>query len=227
VVERGVADAGRPDVVVRRTSAGWTVEVEGAGHPVEELGTALTLADLLTGGAVPGARPPRATGPQDEVERLRASVQQLEHALASRVLVEQAIGVLTERWRVSPRDAFEHLRRVTRSRGLRIHELARTVVDSCTDQEVRLPVELTAPPAGAQTTPPEPRRSPDRPEPESRPRERQRQRGRRRAGTPRPREPYDPPGHRDEPQPRPGFPLSAGVHGPAAVARAARPRPSA
>jgi hypothetical protein len=45
------------------------------------------------------------------------SVKQLEHALAARVVVEQAIGVLTERQHSSPRQAFERLRKVARSRG--------------------------------------------------------------------------------------------------------------
>ena len=78
----------------------------------------------------PGPRPPRPADGADEVIRLRASVRQLEHALSSRVIVEQAIGVLSERWRVVPRDAFEQLRRVTRSHGLRIHELAKLVIES-------------------------------------------------------------------------------------------------
>ena len=69
-------------------------------------------------------------------------MRQLEHALASRVIVEQAIGVLSERWRVAPRDAFEQLRRVTRSHGLRIHELAKLVIESSTDPDVGLPAEL-------------------------------------------------------------------------------------
>jgi hypothetical protein len=150
--------------VIRRTAAGWRVEGCFPSLPtdtVDDLGHALALADLLAGSTIPGPRPPRPADGLDEVGRLRASVRQLEHALASRVVVEQAIGVLTERWRVAPRDAFEQLRRITRSRGLRIHDLARQVVDSCTDPDVVLPAELVpAPrPAGA---PPEPRQSPER-----------------------------------------------------------------
>jgi ANTAR domain len=174
VVDRGVAESGRraagypgalrEDVVIRRTSAGWRVEGSFPSLPtdtVDELGHALALADLLAEGTVPGPRPPRPADGLDEVARLRASVRQLEHALASRVVVEQAIGVLTERWRVAPRDAFEQLRRITRSRGLRIHDMARQVIASCTDPDVALPAELvpTPRPAG---TPPAPRQSPDR-----------------------------------------------------------------
>jgi hypothetical protein len=149
--------------VIRRTSTGW--KVEGSFPPlptdtVDELWQALILADLLADGTAPGPRPPRSPGDPDEVTRLRASVRQLEHALASRVTVEQAIGVLTERWRVAPRDAFEQLRRVTRSHGMRIHELAKLVVESSTNPDSGLPAELVPLQRGAEG-PPAPRQSPD------------------------------------------------------------------
>jgi hypothetical protein len=127
---------------------------------VDDLGNALVLADLLAEGTVPGPRPPRPPDGLDDVARLKASVRQLEHALASRVLVEQAIGVLSERWRVAPRDAFEQLRRVTRSHGLRIHDLAKLVIESSTNSEVALPAELVPAQRRAEA-PPQPRRSPD------------------------------------------------------------------
>lgn len=209
MVDRGVAESGRhaagfpgalrEDVVIRRTSAGWRVEGSFPSLPtdtVDELGHALALADLLTEDVVPGPRPPRPVDGLDEVARLRAAVRQLEHALASRVVVEQAIGVLTERWRVAPRDAFEQLRRITRSRGLRIHDLARQVVDSCTDPEVALPAELVPAPRAA--GPPEPRQSPDRRERPREPRRGRRERGR----GPRP-EPGEPAVRNGQPRPLP------------------------
>lgn len=171
MVDRGVAESGRHagglpeaprgEVVIRRTSTGWRVEGSFTALPtdtVDDLGHALSLADLLAEGTVPGPRPPRPADGVDEVTRLRSSVRQLEHALASRVIVEQAIGVLSERWRVVPRDAFEQLRRVTRSHGLRIHDLAKLVIESSTDPDVMLPPELVPVRRGA---PPEPRQSPD------------------------------------------------------------------
>jgi len=211
----------REDVVIRRTSSGWRVEGSFPSLPtdtVDELGHALALADLLAESTVPGPRPPRPADGLDEVSRLRAAVRQLEHALASRVVVEQAIGVLTERWRVAPRDAFEQLRRITRSRGLRIHDLARQVVDSSTDPEVALPAELVAAPRPA--GPPEPRQSPDRRERAREPRRGRRERGRRERGRgPRP-EPGEPAVRNGQPRPlppgvaRPG-PMAAGhVGGP-------------
>lgn len=54
---------------------------------------------------------------------------QLQHALESRVVVEQAKGVLAERLGVDPDAAFARLRRYGRARGLHLTELARQVVD--------------------------------------------------------------------------------------------------
>ena len=68
---------------------------------------------------------------------------QLQHALAARVVVEQAIGVLAERLSVTPREAFERLRRLSRSRGQKVHDLARLVVESVAERgSSSLPREL-------------------------------------------------------------------------------------
>ena len=142
------ADADR--VSVYRTQTGWRVAGVGgdATHPAaaaDDLLSALVLADLLgadlaPGAVVPGSRPVRPPAAElDEITRLRIAVQQLEHALAARVVVEQAIGVLAERSGALPRDAFENLRRIARSRGRKVHELSREVVASVTDLSVILP----------------------------------------------------------------------------------------
>jgi hypothetical protein len=126
-------------VVIRRSpEGGWAVGNDSTG----DLTSAMVLADLLAGEVAPGARPPRTDQPLDEVGQLRLSVKQLEHALAARVVVEQAIGVLTERQHSSPRDAFERLRKVARSRGRKVHDLAKEVVMSSNDPAVPLPPEL-------------------------------------------------------------------------------------
>ena len=126
-------------VVIRRSpEGGWAVGADNAG----DLTSAMVLADLLAGELAPGIRPARTEQPLDELGQLRLSVKQLEHALAARVVVEQAIGVLTERQRSSPRDAFERLRKVARSRGRKVHDLAKEVVMSATDPAVPLPPEL-------------------------------------------------------------------------------------
>jgi ANTAR domain len=77
-----------------------------------------------------------------EAERLAVTVAQLEHALSSRVTVEQAIGVLAERHRLRPRKAFDLLRRAARSRGRRVTEIAQDVVASTANPLLQLPEEL-------------------------------------------------------------------------------------
>jgi hypothetical protein len=126
-------------VVIRRSpSGGWEVD----GEPTEDLTSAMVLADLLAAELAPAGRPAKSDSPLDELAQLKLSVKQLEHALAARVVVEQAIGVLTERQGSTPRDAFERLRKVARSRGRKVHDLAKEVVASATDRSVPLPPEL-------------------------------------------------------------------------------------
>jgi ANTAR domain len=90
-------------------------------------------------------------GPADaaqlrEAEQLKETVAQLERALTVRVRVEQAIGVLAERHRIRPRQAFELLRSASRARGQRIMETAGQVIASATNPLLRLPEELAKPP---------------------------------------------------------------------------------
>jgi hypothetical protein len=131
-------------VVIRRTPEGWRVAgpgLESDGRT--DLTSAMVLADLLAAELNPGGRPAKSDNAAlSEVEQLRLSVTQLEHALAARVLVEQAIGVLAERQHSTPRAAFDRLRKASRSRGRKVHDLAREVVASVTDHGVPLPPEL-------------------------------------------------------------------------------------
>jgi hypothetical protein len=129
-----------------RTAHGWRVAGVGGDGPdsADDLLSALVLADLLGEDVAPAltarsGRPGRAPDDLDEPARLRLAIQQLEHALVARVLVEQAIGVLAERAGTVPREAFERLRRVARSHGRKVHDLARAVVASVTDPAVSLP----------------------------------------------------------------------------------------
>jgi hypothetical protein len=136
VVSAFLQDSDR--AVIRRTEQGWRV---GSNADDDLLG-AMVLADLLVGDGTTDGRPPRAGENDSEVDRLRVAVSQLEHALAARVMVEQAIGVLAERQRLAPRAAFERLRKAARSRGKKVHDVARMVVASVTDPTVPLPPEL-------------------------------------------------------------------------------------
>jgi len=135
--------------VARRTATGWRVGDE----EVSDLTSAMVLADLLAadlpaqGAPVPST--PAATPPEDEptdARRLEQTVAQLEHALTARVRVEQAIGVLAERHRLRPRQAFELLRSVARAQGRRVLEMATEVVESATNPLLRIPEELAKPP---------------------------------------------------------------------------------
>jgi ANTAR domain len=81
-----------------------------------------------------------------ESEQLKETVAQLERALTVRVRVEQAIGVLSERHRIRPRQAFELLRSASRARGQKIMETASQVIASATNPLLRLPEELAKPP---------------------------------------------------------------------------------
>ncbi len=92
--------------------------------------------------SAPPGQPARSVRDNDEAGRLAVTVAQLEHALASRVRVEQAIGVLAERHRLRPREAFDLLRGAARSRGRRVTELAQDVVASAANPLLRLPEEL-------------------------------------------------------------------------------------
>jgi hypothetical protein len=144
------------DVVVRKAEHGWVV----GGEEVSDLTSAMVLADLFEADkavtrperAIPDVGRPNVSDtprprfvPKEETDqaaRLAVTVTQLEHALASRVRVEQAIGVIAERHRLRPRDAFDLLRGAARSRGQRITEMAEDVVASTANPLLRLPDEL-------------------------------------------------------------------------------------
>jgi hypothetical protein len=52
---------------------------------------------------------------------------QLEQALQSRVAIEQAKGILAERYRLDPDVAFDVIRRAARSNRMKLHELVRRI----------------------------------------------------------------------------------------------------
>src|SRR5215467_10665219 len=153
------AVAQQQDAVVRRTKDGWRV----GDSDVADLTSAMALADLISAeldsgddtaqAATAESEPPAAArrrgrnsgSAASETGRLRATIGQLEHALTARIRVEQAIGVLAERHRIQPRQAFEQLRAAARSRGRRVIDIASDVVASATNPLLQLPDELSRP----------------------------------------------------------------------------------
>ena len=137
------------DAVVRRTKDGWRV----GGDDLPDLTSAMVLADLLAAENGTTAATPPKPGVQvaagSEAGKLRATISQLEHALATRIRVEQAIGVLAERHRIKPREAFEQLRDAARSRGRKVIDIASDVVASASNPLLQLPDELSRPRSGA------------------------------------------------------------------------------
>ncbi len=69
-------------------------------------------------------------------ESAERQVEQLNTALRSRVLIEQAKGFLAAKHDLAPDQAFEHLRRYSRSHHTSIHEVARQVVDRDLELEI-------------------------------------------------------------------------------------------
>jgi len=132
--------------VARRTATGWRVGDE----EVSDLTSAMVLADLLAADlptkAMPTVGAQADGGEVPDPRKLEQTVAQLEHALTARVRVEQAIGVLAERHRLRPRQAFELLRSVARAQGRRVLEMATEVVESATNPLLRIPEELAKPP---------------------------------------------------------------------------------
>lgn len=74
-------------------------------------------------------------------------VDQLQAALDSRVIIEQAKGVLAERQGIDPSDAFTLLRTHARNHGLRLTELAAIVIDRSTTGAELFPGAPAAMPA--------------------------------------------------------------------------------
>jgi transcriptional regulator with GAF, ATPase, and Fis domain len=100
---------------------------------VTQIGQA--MADVATIGLIQE----RAVHQQDIL------VDQLHTALDSRVLVEQAKGVLAERHGIDPGQAFTLLRNYARNHNQRLTELAAAVIDGSTTIEILLGAPVAAP----------------------------------------------------------------------------------
>lgn len=96
--------------IYRRTAGPWAQD---------DLDAAQLLADMASGYIL------NAT----QLDESRTLTTQLQHALDSRVVVEQAKGVLAERHDLTVHQAFEILRDHARRTGTRIHTVCTRVVE--------------------------------------------------------------------------------------------------
>jgi GAF domain-containing protein len=87
--------------------------------PAAELGAAVILANMATGYLV-HAR---------ELDRQSRLIGQLSRALDSRIMIEQAKGVLAAERQIPVDEAFEVLRRHARSHSASLHSVAEAVVN--------------------------------------------------------------------------------------------------
>ena len=70
---------------------------------------------------------------QRTIRRGEVVAGQLQLALTSRIVIEEAKGVLAERLRISPDNAFEVLRGAARSRNRLLSDLARDITSGSAD----------------------------------------------------------------------------------------------
>jgi hypothetical protein len=87
------------------------------------------VADGRDGGST-AAADQRAEQLADLVVALADENAHLQRALDTRVVIEQAKGVLAERFDVGVQEAFQLLRLSARSNRIRLHDLAARVVES-------------------------------------------------------------------------------------------------
>jgi transcriptional regulator with GAF, ATPase, and Fis domain len=103
--------------------------------PAEKLRIGQALADVATIGLLQ----------QRAISRREVLTEQLQTALTSRILIEQAKGVLAERLHLDVDQAFTLLRNGARSHNRRLSELARAIVEG----SEQIPLQLPTPPASS------------------------------------------------------------------------------
>ena len=89
----------------------------------QDITLAQALADIATIALLQ-----QRTAANSEIERA-----QLQHALTSRIVLEQVKGILAERWQVSVDEAFTAFRSYARAHQLQLARLAREIADNAFD----------------------------------------------------------------------------------------------
>ena len=73
----------------------------------------------------------RSLSAEASIGATEARATELTNALNSRVVIEQAKGILAERMNVAPDDAFSHLRKMARDARVGLAATASQVIQSC------------------------------------------------------------------------------------------------
>lgn len=127
-----------------RANGGWLVELALAGPARSALvrsvravsgwleAERLASVTVRIGGQRYTLLQPSTASATHSVASLLEQVAQLETALASRVVLEQAKGILSAALAVELQVAFDLLRRAARASGRQLHELAADVVSQTT-----------------------------------------------------------------------------------------------
>ena len=128
-VRAGVTSATIIPVSSHRATNGALALLGGTAPDVAGILLALSLADAAAAGITLS----------EAHQRQQTAISQLQNALTSRVLIEQAKGVLAERWKVSPDQAFgELLRRLAGSDTLVVATADHGFLDSGPDESLAL-----------------------------------------------------------------------------------------
>nr|WP_246480998.1 GAF and ANTAR domain-containing protein [Amycolatopsis umgeniensis] len=133
-----------PDYVARMTDLGYAAVSALPLRTMEETVGAVTFLSVET--AVLSAEDRRlgqaladvatlCLRQQREVRHYRTLSAQLQSALDSRVIIEQAKGVLAERAGIGVSTAFQRMRSFARSSNSKLSDVAHAVVDGTVDSE--------------------------------------------------------------------------------------------
>ena len=93
----------------------------------------LTSSKITFGEGAIVVLPASEAEPNDPARFLLERTRQLEHALTSRIQIEQAKGLLAERLGIEVDAAFELLRKTARNSGRKIHDVAADILSGRLD----------------------------------------------------------------------------------------------
>jgi GAF domain-containing protein len=114
------AVAGLPMRIAERRIGALNIYEEGPREwTADDVEAAQLLADVATGYIVNA----------QELQKSRQLAEQLQHALDSRIVIEQAKGILAERRQIDPEAAFDILRGYARSHNRVLHDVAAQVIN--------------------------------------------------------------------------------------------------